>query len=258
MFEVLLGVLAFTVVSISIYFLYQRRATQGQKKGPSQPPYLGTLAQGLVHEIRNPLSTFSVNLQLLQEELEEGLNGKALNAKQRINTLQREVQRLEEVLSDFLRFAREERLELKEHNVNGLVDEVVDFIAPEARKNNILIERNYGSDLPPSRIDATLIKQALFNIIINAQQAMPKGGRLYIHTSLRSRDIQIEITDTGVGIPKSSFDKIFQVYYSTKKRGTGLGLPTVKRIVEGHGGTITVESEEGKGSSFVVRLPLRR
>lgn len=258
MFEVLLGALALAVVSISIYFLYQRRTTQGPKKDPSLPPYLGTLAQGLVHEIRNPLSTFSVNLQLLQEELEDGLNGKALNTKKRINTLQKEVQRLEEVLSDFLRFAREEKLELKEHDVNRLLDEVVDFIAPEAKKNNILIERDYGPNLPSSLIDATLIKQALFNIIINAQQAMPNGGRLYIRTLLRGRDIQIEIRDTGVGIPRASFDKIFQVYYSTKKRGTGLGLPTVKRIVEGHGGTVAVESEEGKGSNFVVRLPLRR
>ncbi|MCQ4574585.1 MAG: ATP-binding protein [Candidatus Brocadiales bacterium] len=251
-----------TVAAFS-YVLYRRRSLKSNilktgKKLRHPPPSLDTLALGLAHEIRNPLSILSVNLQLLEEEVGDGTNNRGEVVKKKVQDLQREVQRLEEVVSDFLRFAHEERPRFAEHDVNKVVDEVVDFIAPEARRNNIVIDRCYETSIPPVKLDANLIKQALLNMMINAQQAMSGGGKLSIRTARKNDSLQIEVTDTGSGIRSTDFGKIFEVYYSTKNNGTGLGLPTVERIVEEHGGTVSVNSEEGKGSSFIVQLPLRR
>lgn len=256
----ILVVLASVAVIISLYILYRRNSAGKEDKAErvKAPPYLDTLALGLAHEIRNPLSTMSVNLQLLEEEIGEVMNGQGKAIKRRIQGLQQEVQRLEEVLSDFLRFAHDERPKYAMHDVNRVVDDVVDFVAPEAKRNDIVIDRHYDLSLPPLSLDAALIKQALLNMLINAQQAMPDGGRLSIRTARKGNCVQIEVADTGVGINRTEFDKIFEVYYSTRERGTGLGLPTVKRIIEEHGGAISVESEKGKGSNFIVYLPLKR
>ncbi|MEK7788830.1 MAG: ATP-binding protein, partial [Planctomycetota bacterium] len=210
---------------------------------------------GLAHEIKNPLSTLNIYLQLLQEELESmtGQNSKRVYMKTQV--LQKEVQRLEQILNDFLRFARGQKLELKDHDMNEILDEVADFVTPEIKQKKILILKSYDADLPQCRLDSNLIKQAILNIIINAEQAMENGGELMIRTSKDKKYIQIDITDTGPGIPKDIIDKIFQVYFSTKKTGTGLGLPTAKRIIEDHRGTISVQSEEGKGTNFSIKLP---
>ena len=243
--------------------------TQSTPPTPGSPKMdtaLSILADGLAHELRTPLSTISLNLQLLQEELQTvvgsppqadtALNGKAEATLKRVCVLQKEIQRLEEVLSDFLRFAKGGSLELLEQDINQVVDEVIDFIAPEAKRNGIEVVRDYAPDMPIARLDTGLVKQAILNIIINAQQAMPQGGRLSVSTSHKEGHVHIGVTDTGTGIPRRHQDKIFQAYFSTKKKGTGLGLPTARRIVEGHGGSISVESTEGRGSSFIIRLPL--
>ena len=217
--------------------------------------FIGTLAGGLAHEIKNPLSTLNINLQLLKEELESmtGENSKRVYMKTQV--LQKEVQRLEQILNDFLRFARGQKLELKDYDMNEILDEVADFVTPEIKQKKILILKSYDADLPQCHLDSNLIKQAILNIIINAEQAMENGGELMIRTSKDKKYIQIDITDTGPGIPKDIIDKIFQVYFSTKKTGTGLGLPTAKRIIEDHRGTISVQSEEGKGTNFSITLP---
>ena len=126
---------------------------------------------------------------------------------------------------------------------------------PQKSNKKILILKSYDANLPLCRIDSNLIKQAILNIIINAEQAMENGGELMVRTTRDKKYIQIDITDTGTGIPKDIIDKIFQVYFSTKKTGTGLGLPTAKRIIEDHRGTISVQSEEGKGTNFSITLP---
>jgi len=243
-------------------FFYVRKAIEKTKNlekralNSERLAFIGTLAGGLAHEIKNPLSTLNIYLQLLQEELESmtGTNSKRVHMKTQV--LQKEVQRLEQILNDFLRFARGQKLELKDHDMNEILDEVVDFVTPEIKQKKILILKSYDADLPQCRLDSNLIKQAILNIIINAEQAMENGGELMIRTSKDKKYIQIDITDTGPGIPKDIIDKIFQVYFSTKKTGTGLGLPTAKRIIEDHRGTISVQSEEGKGTNFSIKLPM--
>ncbi|MDR4508506.1 MAG: ATP-binding protein [Candidatus Brocadiaceae bacterium] len=217
--------------------------------------FVGTLAGGLAHEIKNPLSTLNINLQLLKEDVQSITGEKSKNIYRKIQTLQKEVQRLEEILNDFLRFARSQKLTLKDLNVNIIIDEVLDFVAPKMKQKNISILKSYDTRLPLCRVDADLMKQMLLNIIINAEQAMVRGGELMIRTSGNKKSVQIDVTDTGIGISKDSIDKIFQVYYSTKKTGTGLGLPTAKRIIEEHKGSIAVQSEIGKGTNFSLKLP---
>lgn len=218
--------------------------------------FVGTLAGGLAHEIKNPLSTLNINLQLMKEDMQNPTEENSKRAYRKIQILLKEIQRLEEVLNDFLRFAKGQKLELEERDVNDVLDEVVDFVTPEIKQKNILVLKSYDPNLPLCRIDGNLIKQAILNVIINAEQAMESGGELMIRTSRHKNHVQIDITDTGVGIPKDMHDKIFQVYYSTKKTGTGLGLPTAKRIIEEHRGTISVQSDEGKGTNVSIRLPI--
>ena len=261
MIQYLIGAAVSILIFIPMAFFYVRKAIEKTKNlekraiNSERLAFIGTLAGGLAHEIKNPLSTLNIYLQLLQEDLESmtGENSKRVYMKTQV--LQKEVQRLEQILNDFLRFARGQKLELKDHDINEILDEVADFVTPEIKQKKILILKSYDADLPQCHLDSNLIKQAILNIIINAEQAMENGGELMIRTSKDKKYIQIDITDTGPGIPKDIIDKIFQVYFSTKKTGTGLGLPTAKRIIEDHRGTISVQSEEGKGTNFSIKLP---
>jgi len=219
--------------------------------------FLGRLAGGLAHEIKNPLSTMTVILQLLKEEWAGAESSRERRTQQRIDLLLMEVHRLEGILNDFLRFARGPQRELTEVDVNSVLQEILDFVEPETTRFGIRTLYQAAPDLPLCRLDRDLFKQALFNVIINAQHAMEEGGgELLVKTSRQGDAARIQITDTGCGIPADALGKVFDVYFSTKRRGTGLGLPTARRFIEEHGGTIDVESEEGKGTAVTVMLPI--
>lgn len=217
---------------------------------------LNTLAAGLVHEIKNPLNAISINLQLLNEDLQNRDSEKDSKMSRRVRLLQKEVSRLDSILSDFLRFAKKHELHIEACDINEVIDSVLDFIGPEAMQNSIRILKSFDTKLPKCNLDSNIIKQALLNVILNAQQAMPKGGELIVRTYGNDENVFIDITDTGVGIERDKIDKIFQVYYSTKENGTGLGLPAARRIIEESKGTISIRSEDGKGSSFLIKLPV--
>ncbi len=219
--------------------------------------YLNTLAAGLVHEIKNPLNAISINLQLLNEDLQDQNTERDTKMLNRVQLLQKEVGRLDHILSDFLRFAKKPVLHFEECDINEIIDSVLDFIGPEAMQNSVRILKSFDAKLPKCNLDSNVIKQALLNVILNAQQAMPNGGELIVRTYKDGENVLIDITDTGVGIQKNKVNKIFQVYYSTKKTGTGLGLPTAKRIIEESKGSINIRSEDGKGSSFLIKLPVQ-
>lgn len=262
MIRYFIGAAVSLILGTPVVFFYIKRVIERTKElekramSSERLAFIGTLAGGLVHEIKNPLSTLSINLQLLREDIQHITGEKSEATYRKVQILQKEVQRLEEILNDFLRFAKGKKLELEERDINGMLDDVVDFITPKLKQKNIIILKDYDACLPLCRMDSNLIKQAILNVIINAEQAMENGGELMIRTSKDKNDIQIDITDTGTGIPKNIIDKIFQVYFSTKKTGTGLGLPTTKRIIEDHKGVISVYSEEGKGTRFSIRLPI--
>jgi signal transduction histidine kinase len=243
----LVGVYAYKRV-----ILLERRARHAERLAE-----LGTLTGGLAHEIKNPLSTVQLNLQLLQEDMraDDPAYSRLIH---RLNTVKNETSRLRETLDDFLRYAGRLELDRKPVELNELLEELVDFFTPQAQAQRVQL-RLRKSDTPLTvPADAKLLKQALLNLMINGVQAMSsRGGEMILTVSAEPDDAVIEVIDTGPGIPPDSVERIFQAYYSTKKGGTGLGLPMAKRIVDEHGGRLAVKSEPGKGTDFTLRLPRR-
>jgi signal transduction histidine kinase len=218
---------------------------------------LGTLTGGLAHEIKNPLSTVLLNLQLLQEDLDPADPAHSRMVA-RLNTVTREASRLRDTLDDFLRFAGKIELRKQSVDLNHLLEELVDFFAPQAQLSRVQLRFKPWTGPLMVEIDPRLIKQTILNLMLNALQAMPTGGELIISAAIAGDDAVVDVIDTGAGISADVVGKIFQAYYSTKKGGTGLGLAMAQRIVQEHGGSLSVSSEVGKGSDFRVKLPLPR
>jgi len=230
-----------------------------EQHDPAEPwSRVVTLAAGLAHEIKNPLSTISLNLQLLLEDWQDAESPRERRTLKRLKTLERETSRLTRLLEDFLRYARTQHAELTDCDLNRVIREVLDFIAPEAARQGIEIRAALAPDLPTIEADPERIKQAVLNLVLNARDAMPDGGELLVATRRDGNWAQIDVTDTGVGVPDHQLSKIFRIYFSTKAGGSGLGLPATRRILELHGGTIDVESEVHVGTHFTVRLPIER
>ncbi len=226
------------------------------------------MSGGLAHEIKNPLSTIGLNAQLLGEGIEE--SSLAPDEKspltRRIASLRREVDRLRGILSDFLQYAGELRLDRKLSDVNEVVAELVDFFLPQAEKQGVRLRTDLHPGALMASIDAAHVKQALLNLMLNAVQAMGASGsapaegrpRELILKTLTGRDgeVQIHVIDTGPGIDPAATAKIFEPYFTTKPGGTGLGLATARRLVEAHEGRLDLFSEPGKGSDFVLCFPV--
>ena len=227
---------------------------------------LGKLTGELAHEIKNPLSTIKVNLQLIREELQQpGRNESATQsgeqackrALRKIGVIEKEADRLEKILDGFLRYLARPELQLASVDVNSLISDMVDFYSPQAHSHSIIIRQHINEKPLICKIDAAVLKQAILNLFLNAQQAMGDGGDLMVRTLRDGENAVIRISDTGCGISTDKLDRIFDVYYSSRPHGSGLGLPTAKKIIEAHNGTITVDSEPGKGTSFSIKLPLQ-
>jgi signal transduction histidine kinase len=161
-----------------------------------------------------------------------------------------------EVSNDFLRFAKIEALDLVPSDLNAVVEEMVDFFGPTARQANIEIKSYLPADLPAVKLDREMFKQALLNLMLNAEQAMPEGGELTIQATPEPGAVCLSLIDTGKGMGPDVLSKVFRPFFSTKPRGTGLGLPTTRKIIVAHGGTLSVQSEVGRGTKFTICLPI--
>jgi signal transduction histidine kinase len=239
------------VYSYRRFILLERRTREAERLAE-----IGTLTGGLAHEIKNPLSTVGLNLQLLQEDLDP----KAPNYPRlasRLATVRGETARLRAILDDFLRFAGRIELARQPTELNELLDELADFFSPQAQVQGTRLRVSKSGGPVIADVDPKLLKQAILNLMINALQAMPEGGELILSLASAAGDATITVTDTGPGISPDAITRIFHAYFTTKRGGTGLGLAMAKRIVEEHGGRLTVQSEQGKGSQFQIRLPLR-
>ena len=222
---------------------------------------VAAMAGSLVHEIKNPLSTLNINAQLLVEEWKDASTPRELRSLRRLRTMVSEVGRLERILQSFLRFTERHEINLHPTSLNGILQDIAEFMGPETSQKGIQVRLGLDPELEPFPLDEDLIRQVFLNLVINAKHAMEeKGGELILRTRHVERDgmrwVVGEVIDTGHGMSKAVQEKIFNLYFSTRKEGSGLGLATSKRIAEEHGGFIEVESEEGKGSQFSVYLPL--
>jgi signal transduction histidine kinase len=224
---------------------------------------LTTLAAGVAHEIKNPLGAISIHLQLMQKALAGSGNKDGKKQTKPLfdkyfNIINEEIDRLNRIVVDFLFAVRPVTLELREGNLNALIGELADFIRAELDQAGIHLLLELDKKLLPALIDERCMKQALLNIIKNAQAAMPKGGLLTIATLGTDGEIRISVCDTGVGINPENLKKIFEPYFTTRDNGTGLGLTLVYKIIREHQGDISVESREGGGTDFEITLPVYR
>jgi signal transduction histidine kinase len=231
--------------------LLERRALQAERLAE-----IGSLTGGLAHEIKNPLSTVQLNLQLLREDLVPN-NPAYTRITSRLETVQKETGRLREILDDFLRYAGRIELDRKPTELNELLSELVDFFLPQAQLSRVQLRLRRHPTPVVADVDARLIKQAVLNLLINGLQAMSHGGELILSLTTQGRNAVIDVIDTGPGIAQDQLNRIFTAYYTTRKGGTGIGLAMARRIAEEHGGRIAVRSEVGKGSDFYLTIPLR-
>jgi two-component system, NtrC family, sensor histidine kinase HydH len=217
---------------------------------------LAELAGGFIHEIKNHLGTLGLNLQLLAEDYPDPQTHRERRALERIQRLQGECQRLVTVSNDFLRFARVNQLNLRPDSLAAVVEDMIDFFGPTARQARIDIKPYLPADLPPVPLDREMFKQALLNLLLNAEQAMPEGGQLTLVAAVEGPNVCLSLIDTGRGMSAETAAQVFKPFFSTRPGGTGLGLPTTRKIVEAHGGTIDVQSAPGRGTKFTIRLPV--
>ncbi len=217
---------------------------------------LSQLAGGLAHEIKNPLSTINVNLELLAEDLRHLPGSEPPRWLRRLETVRAETDRLKTTLDDFLRFARQEELTLVRTDLRDVVGELVDFFAPQTQAHHVVLRHALPDGPVVCNVDVKLLKQAILNLMINANDAMPTGGEMFLQVADDGQVGTIQVIDTGMGIAPEELGRIFDVYYSSKAGGTGLGLPTTRKIVERHGGELTVDSAPGKGTQFRISFPL--
>lgn len=223
-----------------------------------QNAQIARLAGGLAHEIRNPLSTLSLNLDLLAEDFQEAETPRERRAGARIERLKHEARRLQDILENFLRFARLQDLKPREADLNEVLEELCDFYEPQASTRGVTVRTHFAADLPRIPLDADAFKQAVLNLMLNAEHAMPDGGELMLTTRRDGPFVTLDVVDTGCGMPEDVCSQIFEPFFSTRKGGTGLGLPTTRNIIEAHGGRIDIQSVPGRGSRFSIRLPAAR
>ena len=225
---------------------------------------LGRLSAGVAHEVKNPLNAMMIHLELLRQKVaarpsaSARVSGVAVaedDAAQHVDIIATEIKRLDEVMQGFLKFSRPEDLKLQPVQLAAMFDEVVPIVRPEAERAGVSLVVECG-DVPDVNGDPAMLRQAFLNLALNAVQAMPNGGMLRIACSkARDRRVAIRVSDTGVGIRPEHLEKIFNLYFTTKERGSGIGLSMVYRTVQMHDGEIEVQSTPGAGTTFTVLLP---
>jgi signal transduction histidine kinase len=259
------------LLTVAVLLLRKRIAgTKGDENTHlAQLEELSKLTGGLAHEIKNPLSTVKINLSLAREELEDSIgaeSGKAAADKnstilkrviRKLTIVQKETDRVEQILDGFLRYIDRTELQLASMDINELVSDMIDFYSPQAQSHSVAIRQGLHNEPLICKVDSDMVKQVILNLFINAQQAMSGGGELMIRTDRHENEALIRISDTGPGITPDKLPHIFDAYYTSRPQGSGLGLPTARKIIEAHKGSISVNSEPGKGTSFEIRLALQ-
>ena len=240
---------------IYIEDITEKRRGEARLRRAENLASLTTLAAGVAHEIKNPLGSISIHLQLLQKALEK-IDHSEVKTDKYLNVIKEEVNRLNRIVVDFLFAVRPMNLELREGDINALVSKMMEFVRYEMEQSGISCHLELDENLPSILMDERYMKQALLNLITNARAAMPKGGSLTITTKSVDDEIIMSIIDTGTGISEKHIPKIFEPYFTTKETGTGLGLTQVYKIIKEHRGEITVHSKPRQRTVFEISLPV--
>ncbi len=218
------------------------------------PELIETLAAGVAHEVRNPLNSVQINLSILEQELADLLPDRAAHPFVVLRKIAGEIKRLDDFVSEFLRFARPPRLNVERLLVRPLVDDLAAFIAPECSKKGVALELDLGG--PESAcLDGFQLKQAILNLVLNALQATPTGGHVSVRTSGDESRLVVAVVDDGEGMTPETRDQAFTPFFTTREEGTGLGLPLVLRVAQQHGGSVEISTTHGKGTAVTMVLP---
>jgi two-component system, NtrC family, sensor kinase len=215
---------------------------------------VGRISAQITHEVRNPLNAIGLNAELLAEEL-EALPGAAPEARALCAAISREVDRLNALTEEYLRFARAPRTPGGRHDPAELLGNLLDFLAPELAAARIEVRRELPHGLPAIGGDEARLRAVLLNLVRNAREAMADGGTLTVAARRAEGGVELEVRDTGAGIAPEALPRLFDPFYSTKERGTGLGLAFVQEVVQEHGGTVRCDGAPGRGATFTIRLP---
>lgn len=216
---------------------------------------VGQLSRTIAHEIRNPLNFISLSIDHIREKYQPAQAEEARNFDTLVLSIKQEVRRLNRLVSDFLDYGKPLKLNMQSVSASAILNEVVDIIRAKAESEGVtIIEKREFS--PVIMLDPELIKTCVLNLVMNSFQAMPEGGTLTIGTEKNGGNLMLSISDTGKGVPKENLSKVFEPFFTTKVNGLGLGLATTKRIIEEHGGKISLQSDNGSGSTVTLSLPL--
>ena len=218
---------------------------------------LTLLAAGVAHELGNPLNSLNIHLQLMERQARKLKGKEGDELQQSIEICRGEINRLDSIVTQFLRAIRPSRPQVQPENINATVEEAVRFFSAEIEARDIVVETELRSDLPLLQLDRGQMKQAFYNVIKNSFEAMKRRGILRIRTDMDESHVRVSFIDTGGGMSAETLSHVFEPYYTTKERGTGLGLLIVRRIVREHGGELAIESTEGKGLTLSIRLPFK-
>ncbi|MBM4036442.1 MAG: hypothetical protein FJ291_32300 [Planctomycetes bacterium] len=245
------------VFSAYIVLLHERtRGLAAQLHEESRLVYVGTLAASIAHEVRNPLSSMKMNVQMIERKLAELADpAQADYFRGKVERIKGEIERLEDSVNHFLAFSRPAPLQPRPSRLADVVDSVLELLQPQCQAKGVQLVRRHARDLPPVALDPRQFVQAIQNLVLNALQALGRGGTITVSTEATPGGVAVSVADNGPGIPKEVQQHIFEVFFTTREGGTGLGLNIVSRIVEEHHGKLSVESEPGKGATFRIELP---
>lgn len=226
----------------------------------SKMAYIGTVAAGLAHEIRNPLNAIDFNIRMIQEDLEDDEDLDMDDIGERFRSTYKEIKHLERLVSDFLLYARKTVLQIAKTDLKHLIESVANLLHDQAAKADVKIITKFSADKMEIDADSEVLRQSLLNIAKNGIEAMAEKGELTIglEYSVTKDIVVIKISDTGKGISGRDLRKIFHLFYTTRRNGTGLGLPVAVSIIENHAGRIEVDTKAGVGTTFVITLPVKQ
>ncbi len=234
----------------------ERRKREARLRRAESLASLTTLAAGVAHEIKNPLGSIGIHIQLIQKALKQNQCLDEESAGRYLEIITEEIERLNGIVVDFLFAVRPMDTNMKRTTINGVVEELIEFIKYELEESQVKLETKLDKNLPKIDLDEKYMKQALINIIKNGVAAMDGGGTLTIVTREDQGYVHIDVSDSGIGMSEEQLSKIFEPYYTTKEFGSGLGLTVVYKVVREHNGEVTVHSREDQGTTFTISVPI--